>query len=168
MALKEEQLAFLRAYAKTLNILLSCQKSGVGRTTVWEWRKENPEFLEAFKEAEDDFRDYVDATVQARVPKSDLILIFWAKANAPNKYGDKATVKHELGNTFSDFIRGTVQLARQAGGNEVLPTQSSEVLSVGLGDRTLEQANPDSQFSQGQSQDGGPQLHDGGQDGNSV
>ena len=53
--------AFLGAFAQSGCVLHACQACGMGRRTVYNWLKADPDFAERYKDAEDDAIDHLEA-----------------------------------------------------------------------------------------------------------
>lgn len=106
--------AFLSALAESGNVKLACQAARVSRSTVYEWRGEDPEFAAAWEAALAEAVESLEAEAYRRAVKgtlkpvfqggklagkvreySDTLLIFLMKGAAPQKYRD--TLKHEGG-----------------------------------------------------------------------
>ena len=82
--------AFLEAFRNSCNIRASAQAAGVGRSTVYEARADDPEFAAALAEAESDAVDVLEAAARARaLTVSDNLLIFLLKAHRPNVYHER-------------------------------------------------------------------------------
>jgi transposase-like protein len=58
--------AFLRVFAKTGNVTEAAQCARVTPKTIYQWRKEDSEFLEAAREAETAYADYVQSSIRRR------------------------------------------------------------------------------------------------------
>lgn len=103
---------FLGSFARTGNITESCDAVGIQRrSTVYDWKREDPDFLAEFEEAEAESVERLEAEVRRRgadgydepvfhqgavcgtVRKySDTLLIFLMKARNPEKFRDKPPV----------------------------------------------------------------------------
>lgn len=107
--------AFLAALADTGIICRACEVSGVGRSTVYEWR-EDPAFEARFRLAVDEATERLELEARRRALEgtdkpvyqggqlvgyireySDTLLIFTLKALKPDKYRDNAKVEHSGG-----------------------------------------------------------------------
>ena len=60
-ALSGRQRTFLAAFAETGNVRLACQTADVGRSSHYRWLGENPTYVEAFMEAQEDAADLLEA-----------------------------------------------------------------------------------------------------------
>lgn len=145
----EKEIAFLAALAATCNVSKACTAAGVGRMTVYEWRKEYPDFAERWDEAmrigaealEDEAKrrafDGVDEPVFFQgvatdtVRKySDTLAIFLLKGAMPEKYRENSKIElsgHLAVNDMSDDeIRA--ELAALTAGS-VLPVPADDDVS---------------------------------------
>jgi hypothetical protein len=69
--------------------------AGVGRRTVYDWRKADAEFAQAWDEAWEQGTDLLEEVALERaVNGSDLLLIFLLKGRRPQRYRDN--VRHEV------------------------------------------------------------------------
>jgi len=108
----ETKAAFLEAYKNRLRVDLSCKDAKVTKTSIYKWRKEDPEFAAAFAEVrtlvaealEDEaFRRayegnakpvYQNGKQVGHVQEySDLLCIFLLKAIRPEVYRDRYDVR---------------------------------------------------------------------------
>lgn len=117
VARKKAQDALLAAFAQCGNVLLSCARSGVGRATHYLWLKQDPDYAERFKLAEQDAVESLEAEARRRAhdglkrkkftksgdpivdPEtgeqyfereySDTLLIFLLKGLRPEKYRER-------------------------------------------------------------------------------
>jgi hypothetical protein len=109
--LKKE--AFLAALAKLGNVSDAARKAKVPRRTVYNWREDDPDFAEAWAEAEDIAVDALEAEARRRALKgtlkpvyqggkrvgsvreySDTLTIFLLKGARPEKYADRVKNEH--------------------------------------------------------------------------
>jgi hypothetical protein len=100
---------FLEAFALNGNISAACQASSVGRTSVYEWQEKDESFVQAFRLAEIESTERLEAEAYRRAHDgviketpimhngqvaytvvehkySDTLLIFLLKARNPAKY----------------------------------------------------------------------------------
>jgi hypothetical protein len=119
---------FLTAFAGSGNITLACRASGVGRRTVYDWQARDEAFALAFRQAEIEATEHLEAeawrravagTRRLRFDKdgqplrdpatgepyvemdySDTLLIFLLKARAPEKYRDRWSLEHSSPGTM--------------------------------------------------------------------
>lgn len=106
--------AFLASFEELGNVTLAALASGVPRRTHYNWLRDDPDYLEAFHEAQDDAADRLEAEARRRavdgVEKpvgwykgqpggtvreySDVLLMFLLKGLRPEKYVEHH--KHEV------------------------------------------------------------------------
>lgn len=73
----------------------ACRRAGVGRTAVWSWRNDDPDFAAAYLEAEAAGGRYLEDVARDRaVDHSDTLLIFLLKGRYPDKYKDRVQSQH--------------------------------------------------------------------------
>ena len=90
-----KKVAFLAAYSKTGNILVSAASAGIDRRTHYQWLKDDPVYASAFADAKEDAIESLEAEALRRARTgSDLLMIFLLKSLRPEKYCDKARVEH--------------------------------------------------------------------------
>ena len=106
---------FLRALAETGNVGLSVEASGVGRSTVYEWRDKDEGFAQEWDNALDAASDVLEAEARRRAAEgtqepvfyqgeeigsvrkySDLLLIFLLKAVNRHRFDPDGYVKLSL------------------------------------------------------------------------
>ncbi len=63
---QDKQAAFLDAYAEHANILLSAQKAGISRKTVYTWLEHDEAFSFAFNQAKEDAKDVIRGEIYRR------------------------------------------------------------------------------------------------------
>lgn len=106
---------FLTEYARTGNLQASAVASGVGRRTVYTWQEHDEQFALAFREAEAEAIEALEAEARERATvggklvrevwrgdrlvervieyrPSDTVLVKLLQALKPDKYGDKLAV----------------------------------------------------------------------------
>ena len=103
---------FLEELARSGNVLLSCKKAGVGRSTVYEAKHADPAFSEHWLDALEEAADLMEAVAQQRAihgtlrpvfqggqqvgairEYSDTLLIFLLKAHRPERFRDNYDLK---------------------------------------------------------------------------
>jgi len=108
-----QKAVFLEDLARTGNVSLAVQACTVCRRTLETWRKNDPEFAEAWEDAVDTATELLEGEARRRAFEgwdepvfrqekqvgvirkySDILLIFLLKALKPNKYRDQATLEH--------------------------------------------------------------------------
>jgi hypothetical protein len=111
LSTKQRQRAFLAAFAEHGNVLLSAQKAGITRTTVYTWLEHDEDFFFAYNQAKEDAKDVLRAEIYRRGKEgfdeavyqlgkyrgtvrkySDTLLIFHAKALMP-EYREKQSLE---------------------------------------------------------------------------
>ena len=111
---QEKKYALLVAYAGCGRVTEACRAAGVGRTTHYAWKKDDPAYAKAFEDSHDQVADLLEEEAVRRgrlgvdepvfykgeicgsIRKfSDLLLIFMLKALRPGKYRDNVKVEHE-------------------------------------------------------------------------
>lgn len=105
---------FLISFRVTGNISESCNAVGVGsRTTIYNWQEHDEAFASAFREAEIQSTELLEAEARRRAATgveepvfhqgavvgtvtkySDTLLIFLLKARAPEKYRERVQMQH--------------------------------------------------------------------------
>lgn len=104
---------FLAALADVGNVCRACEVSGVGRSTVYEWRAD-PEFEAQFKLAMEEATERLELEARRRAYKgtekpvyqggklvghvreySDTLLIFLLKGANPDKYRERTSITVE-------------------------------------------------------------------------
>jgi hypothetical protein len=86
--------AVLTAIEDGKSIAAACRAARIGRTSLHEWRHDEPEFDAEFEEAVEIGNDAIRDEVQRRAFEgSDTMLIFLAKARCP-EFRDRQAVEH--------------------------------------------------------------------------
>lgn len=116
--------AFLAAFRLTGNVTVACLEADVHRSTVYEWRSEDPEFARAMEQAQIEASDYLEEEARRRAVVgteepvfgrigrdqdgeigtirrySDSLLIFLLKGNRPDKFRERiehsGQVRHDV------------------------------------------------------------------------
>lgn len=102
---------FIDELARSGNVLLSSRKAGVGRTSVYQTRKDDPAFADQWDDAIDEAVDLLEAVARGRAVNgtdkpvyqggvqvgtireySDTLLIFLLKAHRPERFRDSYDV----------------------------------------------------------------------------
>jgi hypothetical protein len=111
---RKKQRAFLTAYATCGVISRAAEAAGIARQTHYDWMNNDPEYVEAFKQAEEEAAESLEAEARRRALEgweepvyykgrvvgsvrkySDTLLMFMLKGAKPEKYKERAEVKHE-------------------------------------------------------------------------
>jgi hypothetical protein len=132
---RERQERFLRALAEAGIVTVAVEVAGTSRTRVYELRKRDTAFAEAWDEAEEQAADALEAEAWRRavdgVPEplvsagkvvhdddgqplairrySDNLLLALLKARRPEKFKDRAVVEHDI----TDGLADRLEAARQ-------------------------------------------------------
>lgn len=136
--------AWLEAFEQEGTVVLACKASGVGRSTVYEWRQSDEAFALAWHDIEEAtteamereaYRRAVEGVAEPLVSAgkhvcdvkkfSDTLLIFMLKARRPERYRDNIKVEH-AGSVNVELIpvaidRGAQVAQLLAGTRAVLP-----------------------------------------------
>lgn len=87
---------FLEAYAETGIITVACRRANIGRVTIYDYKRNCPEFAKLFDEAAKAALETLeDVAKQRAMTTSDTLLIFLLKCLAPDKYQDRKYLTHE-------------------------------------------------------------------------
>jgi hypothetical protein len=84
--------AFLTTLASTANVYLACRQAGISRKTAYQWKEENKEFADRWKDALEDALDILewDGRKRAR-SSSDKLLMYFLDVH---RYGRKYQHEH--------------------------------------------------------------------------
>lgn len=104
---------YIEERAKGLSVTAAAEAAGIGRRTLYDWRKADPDFVaeeaEAFEAGIDVLEDEARRRAYEGVEKpvyqggervgkireySDTLLIFLLKGGRPDRYRERAEVKH--------------------------------------------------------------------------
>lgn len=86
--------AFLEELRQRYSVYHACLAAKVGRTTVYEWRDEDPAFAAAWEEALEDAMDALEASVYERAMEGDTTLsIFVLKGGKPDRYKERTSTE---------------------------------------------------------------------------
>lgn len=116
--------AFLDAFRQHGNVTKACEQAAVAsRQSVYQWQEHDPEFAIAFRLAEVEATERLEAEAHRRAVEgtdkpvyqggrrvgtvrehSDTLLIFLLKARAPEKYRDRVDVRHSGEVSTSDHL----------------------------------------------------------------
>lgn len=110
---REAKDLFLLAYSHAASVTEGCELSGVGRSTVYEWKADDPEFAEAWHLAEHEVNDRIRREIFARgvegwqepvyqggalvghvLKKSDRMLELVAKSRMPEEFRERIDARH--------------------------------------------------------------------------
>jgi hypothetical protein len=113
----KEKETFLTYLRKTPIVQIACERAGIGRTTYYRWRKEDPQFAkqadEAMAESEAMITDLSESQLIALIKEKNFSAIaLWLRARHP-KYGNKlelsGTVNARIVKDFSDEEKKEMQ-----------------------------------------------------------
>ena len=86
---------FLAALAEHGNIHTAVEMAAIGRTSVYEWRDDDPTFARDWDMALETYTDTLEAVADRRAKAgSDVLLIFRLKALRPDKYRERQDLAH--------------------------------------------------------------------------
>lgn len=127
---------FLDAFREVGIIKSAAKVAGVARSTVYRWQEEDDQFAAAFREAEIEATETMEAEAFRRAvlgidkpiyhqgvkvdtvkEYSDTLLIFTLKARAPEKYRERHDIKHG-GQIEHVGLEHAKQVLRVSGGSE--------------------------------------------------
>ena len=112
---------WLEVFRDTGNVRLSCHAVNISRQAAYQHRDRDPSFAAAWKQAEEDATDVLEAEARKRARNSsDVLLIFLLKSLRPSKYRETVRNEHTGADggpiTVSDVTeRRTQILGRMAG-----------------------------------------------------
>ena len=108
----ENERAFLAALAATCSVSEACEQSGIGRSTVYEWRRDDVDFAARWDEAKRIGAEALEDEAMRRAARgvdepvfhqgaqvgtirkySDTLAIFLLKGAMPEKYRDNAKLE---------------------------------------------------------------------------
>ena len=91
---------FLQALRETGNVSRACEAAGIGRSTAYQWRDNDPDFAREWDEVIDALVDDLEQEAIRRAKDgSDTLLIFLLKGLKPDRYSDRlrAEIEHSGG-----------------------------------------------------------------------
>lgn len=85
--------AFCGVLAKTCNVTAAAEAAGIGRSTAYQWRAADPDFAQAWSDAEEAAADQLEQVAFERATggQSDRMLEILLKAHRP-KYREKQEI----------------------------------------------------------------------------
>lgn len=93
--MEQHKKAVLDAFIELGTVYHACKQAGVGRTTWYNWLKDDPEFAEAVSKAEEDVADDLEQEAIKRAKDgSDTLLIFLLKGHKPEKFKERFQQQH--------------------------------------------------------------------------
>jgi hypothetical protein len=88
---------FLAAYASSGNVKRSAMAAGIDRDAAYRRRQRDPEFAQAWAQAEQDAVDTLEAEARRRaLATSDGMLMFLLKSLRPSVYRERAEVRFDM------------------------------------------------------------------------
>jgi hypothetical protein len=114
---------FLHLLADLGNITLAALGAGLGRRTVYGWRKKDPDFAAAWDDALEIGADALEDEARRRaMAGSDLLLIFLLKGAKPHIYRERPwTLPPMDDNSVRDLARDLLSAVRAIEGMETQP-----------------------------------------------
>jgi hypothetical protein len=110
-------------------VQIACEKSGIGRTTYYRWRKDDPEFAEKSDEALRTGRNLINDMAESQLlseikDKNMTAIMFWLKHNHPI-YGNRleVTTDHNNGEITPEQEK-IIKKALEMGA--IIPSQTQE------------------------------------------
>lgn len=96
----EEKVLLLEQLKKTPIVQIACEKTGIGRTTYYRWRKEDDEFKKnadsALKEGSSLVNDMAESQLLGAIRDGNMTaIIFWLKHHH-NQYANRVEVTAKL------------------------------------------------------------------------
>lgn len=84
----ERKAAFLEALEVSLGVITdACKVSGIPRRTVYEWKRDDPEFAAGMKEADEIALDFVESAQFKGIREGNPSLIIWYLKTRGKKRG---------------------------------------------------------------------------------
>jgi len=103
----EKKKAFIECLTQKYSVYHSCRAVGIGRSTAYQWRKDDKQFASDWEAALDDAVDALESSLYERAIKSDTTAaIFLLKGAKPDKYRER----HESTQTNFDFNNADLSL----------------------------------------------------------
>jgi len=100
---------FLEKMRTSGNVRLSCTAAGIGRTTVYRWRRKWATFAAEWDEAMEDACDVLEGVAWKRAIKmSDRLLMFLLKAHRPDRYKERVKVETEVTGNVTLVFGGNI------------------------------------------------------------
>jgi hypothetical protein len=117
--LSHARAVFLASLAKTCQIARSARAAKVDRSTVYLWRKSDPEFAKAWDLALEQAADMLEDVAVQRATRSanpsDSLLTLLLKAHKPEKYRERTDVQLTADLHIAEGLQQARERARRAG-----------------------------------------------------
>ncbi len=96
---KSQKVAFLEQLPKYPIVQVACEKSGVGRSTYYAWRKDDKEFAKSSDKAIEAGTSFINDMAESKLIQNvqsgnNTAIIFWLK-NHHGSYNDRIVHEHE-------------------------------------------------------------------------
>lgn len=161
---------FLEQLSKSAIVQIACEKTGIGKSTIYRWREQDKEFSEAVEKAVGEGKSLVTDLAESQLisaikDKNIPAIIYWLRHHHPT-YADKLLVTHTIENEDltpeqEALVREGLRMARG------VPIKISKISSINdnnqheqsTNESKPEQSDPtgasrsDDQGSQGQDSD---------------
>ena len=108
-------IVFIEKLRDSGNVRMSCEASGLPRSTAYYWRERFVTFRNEWDDAMEDACDILEATAWKRAVKegSDRLLMFLLKAHRREKYSERAEIKHtgtgDKGELLVSFVDSNIK-----------------------------------------------------------
>lgn len=110
---------FLEQLAKSAIIQITCEKTGIGKSTIYRWREQNKDFDKAIKEAMREGKSLVTDLAESQLisaikDKNIPAITLWLKTHHPeyrNRLEVTATIQEELTPEQEAVVREALRLA---------------------------------------------------------
>lgn len=118
MKTNEDKERFLEELRKTPVVQVACQKMGIGRTTYYRLRKENPEFAKLADQALTEGRAVVNdlgeaQTISLMKDRNMKAIQFWLSHNDP-RYSRKLEIQGRIATVHEELTPEQATLLQQA------------------------------------------------------
>ena len=92
---REWEDTFLASLSIHCNVSAAAKSAGVGRTTVYHRKEDNPEFAALWENAEEEALDHIELAVHTASIGGDMQSARWVLSRRrPKKWGDKLALEH--------------------------------------------------------------------------
>jgi len=99
---EQHKKALLEALEKSLGVVTSaCKTVGVGRTTFYQWLKDDEEFAEAVRDIENIALDFAESQLHQQISGGNSTATFYLKTKGKKRgYIERQEIAHEGLRTF--------------------------------------------------------------------